>query len=70
MVFSKRSEGPVRDIVLGVAGALIGGWVFRAFASPGMRGLDYWNILVAFAGAVVVLFAWYVIQARRPIELT
>lgn len=51
-------EGPaglLGDLVIGIVGALIGGWVFNAFGNPGVSGLNLWSILVAFVGAVILL---------------
>src|SRR6185437_1034446 len=47
MVMNKRGEGVGLDIVLGMIGAVVGGWVFRALGSVGVTGLNVWSILVA-----------------------
>lgn len=48
--------GIIGDIVIGIVGAFLGGWIFRTLGvhSPlsGLAG----TILVAFIGAVVLLF--------------
>jgi uncharacterized membrane protein YeaQ/YmgE (transglycosylase-associated protein family) len=54
-VVNKSGEGLVRDIILGIAGEIVGGIVFRAFGARGVTGLNIWSILVAFLGRVVVL---------------
>ncbi|MBV8164333.1 MAG: GlsB/YeaQ/YmgE family stress response membrane protein [Candidatus Eremiobacteraeota bacterium] len=51
-------EGPggvLGDMVVGIVGALIGGWIFDSFGSFGATGLNLWSILVAFVGGVVLL---------------
>ena len=57
--------GLVGDIIVGIIGAFIGGWIFRTLgvASPlgGLAG----TILVAFIGAVVLLFLLRRIRGRR-----
>jgi uncharacterized membrane protein YeaQ/YmgE (transglycosylase-associated protein family) len=56
-------EGPaglVGDLVIGVVGAVVGGWIFGYFGHTGVTGLNTGSILVAFVGAVVVL--WLVRQ--------
>ena len=70
MVVKKRGEGPVHDIVLGMIGAVVGGWLFRTLGSDGATGFNFWSLLVAFVGAVAVLFAWYAIRGRGPIVRT
>ena len=55
-IVNKRGEGLVMDILLGVIGAVIGGWLFRALGTAGATGFNLWSLLVAVVGAVVVLF--------------
>lgn len=47
--------GVLGDLVVGIVGALIGGWIFNAFGGAGATGLNLWSILVAFVGGVVLL---------------
>jgi uncharacterized membrane protein YeaQ/YmgE (transglycosylase-associated protein family) len=57
-----RGEGAVMDIVLGIVGAVIGGWLFTAFGSAGVTGFNVWSLMVAVVGAVVLLVAWHTIR--------
>lgn len=43
--------GPILDIVLGIVGALIGGWIMQELGFAGQGGLIY-TILVAILGAI------------------
>lgn len=56
LVMGGTGYGIIGDIVIGIIGAFVGGWLFSALgvASPlgGLAG----TILVAFIGAVVLLF--------------
>jgi uncharacterized membrane protein YeaQ/YmgE (transglycosylase-associated protein family) len=56
---NKKGEGFILDILLGVAGAFIGGWLFRLFGSSGVTGLNLWSLLVAVVGAVVFLIVYH-----------
>ena len=47
--------GVIGDTIIGMLGALVGGFLFNEFGSTGTTGLDIWSILVAFVGAVVLL---------------
>ena len=61
-------EGPggvIGDIIIGIIGAFIGGFIFNQFGNPGASGLNWWSILVAFVGAVVLLFILRAISGRR-----
>jgi len=59
--------GIIADIVVGIVGAFIGGWIFRAagWASPfgGLAG----TIFVAFIGAVVLLVILNLFNRRRAV---
>src|SRR6266849_5825865 len=37
---NRRGEGIILDVLLGVVGALIGGWLFRVFGGTGVTGLN------------------------------
>ena len=57
MVIPGEAPKGVRgDLVIGVAGAIAGGWIFNFFGHPGATGLNVGSIVVAFVGAVVVLW--------------
>jgi len=48
-------QGIVLDIVVGIVGALLGGWIFGLFGAAGVTGFNFYSLLVAFVGAVVLL---------------
>jgi len=61
-------EGPaglLGDLVIGVVGAFVGGWIFQSFGHPGATGLNIGSIIVAFVGAVVVLWLMRLFTGRR-----
>ncbi len=62
MIVNRRGEGIVLDIIVGIVGALVGGWIFRAFGSSGVTGFNAWSLLVAVIGAVVLLVIWHAIR--------
>jgi uncharacterized membrane protein YeaQ/YmgE (transglycosylase-associated protein family) len=64
-IVNKSGEGAVLDIVLGVIGAVVGGWLFSVFGMSGVSGLNIYSLLVAVVGAVVVLFAYHAITGRK-----
>ncbi|MGH8325939.1 MAG: GlsB/YeaQ/YmgE family stress response membrane protein [Steroidobacteraceae bacterium] len=65
-IVNKAGEGFFLDIVLGVLGALVGGWLFRAFGMHGVTGLNLYSLLVAVAGAVIFLVVYHALFARKP----
>lgn len=63
-IVNKAGEGMLLDIVLGVVGAVVGGWLFNAFGMSRVTGLNIYSLLVAVVGAVVVLFGYHAITGR------
>jgi uncharacterized membrane protein YeaQ/YmgE (transglycosylase-associated protein family) len=63
-IINKSGEGFVLDIVLGIVGAVLGGWLFNNFGMADVSGLNLYSFLVAVAGAMVVLVAYHVLVRR------
>jgi uncharacterized membrane protein YeaQ/YmgE (transglycosylase-associated protein family) len=59
---NKSGEGIFLDIVLGIVGAVIGGWLFNTFGAAGVTGLNLYSLLVAVVGAVIFLIAYHAIR--------
>ena len=59
---NKRGEGLILDILLGVVGAVVGGWLFNRFGAAGVTGLNLYSLLVAVVGAIVVLVVYHAIR--------
>ena len=58
--------GFIVTIILGMAGASVGGFIFRLLGGAGATGFNVWSILVATIGAIVLLFLYGLI-ARRTV---
>ena len=56
---NRAGEGFLLDMVLGIVGAFIGGWLFRLFGATGVTGLNLWSLLVAVVGAVILLIVYH-----------
>jgi uncharacterized membrane protein YeaQ/YmgE (transglycosylase-associated protein family) len=61
---NKTGEGFLMDIVLGIVGAVGGGWLFNQFGQPGVTGLNLWSLVVAVVGAVVILVLYHAVTGR------
>jgi len=68
-IVNKAGEGFLLDIVLGIIGAVIGGYLFQTFGMSGVSGLNLYSILVAVVGAVVVLVVYHALIGRRSARL-
>jgi uncharacterized membrane protein YeaQ/YmgE (transglycosylase-associated protein family) len=64
-IVNRSGEGFVLDIVLGVIGAIVGGFIFSAVGSTGITGLNLWSMFVAVVGSVVVLVVYHAVIGRR-----
>jgi uncharacterized membrane protein YeaQ/YmgE (transglycosylase-associated protein family) len=49
------AQGPLTDIILGIIGAFVGGFVMNMFGSTGVTGFNLYSILVATVGAIIVI---------------
>jgi uncharacterized membrane protein YeaQ/YmgE (transglycosylase-associated protein family) len=49
------SEGLVMDIVFGIIGSVLGGWLMSFFGKTGVSGFNFRSLLVAILGAVVLI---------------
>jgi len=61
---NKRGDGFFLDIVLGIIGAVVGGWLFSMFGGEGVSGLNVHSLIVAVVGAVVVLVVYHAIRRK------
>jgi uncharacterized membrane protein YeaQ/YmgE (transglycosylase-associated protein family) len=62
---TNRQQGLLMDIVVGIVGAFIGGFLFNQFDTAGVTGFNIWSVFVAFTGAVVLLAAVRLLTGRR-----
>jgi uncharacterized membrane protein YeaQ/YmgE (transglycosylase-associated protein family) len=60
--------GIVGDTVIGMLGALAGGFLFNEFGESGATGLNIYSIFVAFIGAVVLLFLIRAVSGRQGLS--
>ena len=61
---NKTGEGMLMDIVLGIVGAVVGGWLFHTFGMPGVTGLNVYSLVVAVVGAAVFLIIYHALTRR------
>jgi uncharacterized membrane protein YeaQ/YmgE (transglycosylase-associated protein family) len=56
--------GLLGDIVVGIIGAFIGGLVMSLFGFGGFAGFNIYSLIVAFIGAVILLFIVKLVAGR------
>jgi len=54
-MFMKTNEGLAMDIVLGIVGAVLGGWLMSFLGKGGVTGFNLYSFLVALLGAIVLI---------------
>jgi uncharacterized membrane protein YeaQ/YmgE (transglycosylase-associated protein family) len=64
-IVNKQGEGFFLDIVLGIVGALVGGFIFTALGATGVTGFNLYSLVVSVIGAVVVLVIYHAVAGRR-----
>ncbi len=61
-IVNRQGSGIILDIVLGVVGALVGGYLFELVGHAGVTGFNLYSMFVAIIGAVVVLVVYHFIR--------
>ncbi len=62
---NKSGEGVLLDIVLGIVGAVVGGYLFQTFGMVGVTGLNLYSILVSVVGAILILVIYHALARGR-----
>src|ERR1700730_13652681 len=66
-IVNKTGEGFVLDIVLGIVGAVVGGFLFSLIGATGVTGFNIWSLFVSVIGAIVVLAVYHAVVGRRAV---
>jgi uncharacterized membrane protein YeaQ/YmgE (transglycosylase-associated protein family) len=63
-IVNKSGEGVILDIVLGIVGALVGGFLFSLVGAAPVTGFNLYSMFVAVIGAIVVLVLYHAVVGR------
>ena len=66
-IVNKSGEGLLLDIILGIVGAVVGGFLFSLIGAAPITGLNIYSMVVAVIGSIVVLLVYHAIGGRRRI---
>jgi uncharacterized membrane protein YeaQ/YmgE (transglycosylase-associated protein family) len=61
-IVNKTGEGIFLDILLGIVGAVVGGFLFKAVGAAGVSGLNVYSLVVAVIGSVVFLLIYHFVR--------
>jgi uncharacterized membrane protein YeaQ/YmgE (transglycosylase-associated protein family) len=64
-IVNKTGEGIILDIVLGIIGAVVGGFVFSLFGAAGVSGFNLYSMFVAVVGAIIILVLYHAVVRGR-----
>jgi uncharacterized membrane protein YeaQ/YmgE (transglycosylase-associated protein family) len=64
-IVNKTGEGVILDIVLGIIGAVVGGFLFSLIGAEGVTGFNIYSMFVAIIGAIVLLLIYHAVLGRR-----
>jgi uncharacterized membrane protein YeaQ/YmgE (transglycosylase-associated protein family) len=67
-IVNKNGEGVILDIVLGIVGAIVGGFLFSLIGAAPVTGFNIYSMIVAVIGAIVVLVIYHAIVGRRALR--
>jgi uncharacterized membrane protein YeaQ/YmgE (transglycosylase-associated protein family) len=56
--------GFLATTLIGIAGAVVGGWLWNLMGSTGATGINIGSIFIAFVGAVIFLVIWKALTGR------
>ena len=61
-IVNRTGGGFLVDILLGIGGAVVGGWLFHGVGMRGVNGVNLYSFIVATIGAIVVLVVYHAIR--------
>lgn len=64
-IVDNRGQGLIINLVLGIVGSLVGGWIFSAIGATPVTGFNFWSLFVSVIGAIVVLVVYNALFGRK-----
>jgi uncharacterized membrane protein YeaQ/YmgE (transglycosylase-associated protein family) len=65
-IITKKNKkmGAIANIVVGIIGAFVGGFIMNLFGAGGVTGFNFYSLFVAIIGAVVLLWVVGLVSRR------
>lgn len=64
-LFMKSDHSTVEDIILGIVGSFVGGFIMNFFGQPGVTGFNIYSVFVATVGAATLILLVRFFRNRR-----
>jgi uncharacterized membrane protein YeaQ/YmgE (transglycosylase-associated protein family) len=61
---NNEQQGLIGNILVGIIGGVVGGFVLNLFGVDGVTGFNLWSFVVALVGAVIALWIWQMTRNR------
>ena len=65
---NRRGQGCILNVVLGIVGACIGGFIFTSIGGEGITGFNLYSMFVAVIGAIVLLLLFHALTGRSHLR--
>jgi uncharacterized membrane protein YeaQ/YmgE (transglycosylase-associated protein family) len=64
-IVGRNSRSPWLNMGLGIVVAIVGGLIFSLLGGVGITGINFYSLIVAVVGSVVVLWVYNAVSGRR-----
>lgn len=64
IIGTNPQQGLMLNIIVGIVGAILGGWIMSFFGENGVTGFNLYSFIVAILGAVILII---VVKALRRV---
>jgi uncharacterized membrane protein YeaQ/YmgE (transglycosylase-associated protein family) len=61
-LITRRGEGLLVDIFLGLVGAIVGNFIFHELGYSGVTGFNLWSMMVAVVGGALLLVVFHALR--------
>lgn len=64
-IVNRTGQGFFLDLLLGIVGAIVGGFIFSLLGGVGITGFNLYSMVVAVVGAIIVLVIYHAVSRQR-----
>ena len=67
IVGTNARQGLLMDIILGIVGAVVGGYLMNIVGKPGVTGFNLYSTIIAIVGAIIVIYIGRMFMRSRTV---